>query len=62
MEEWNAGEYNRESSLQAALAQEQLSRLTLAGTASVMVRVTSAHSDRRGIQELAVGKPCKGER
>ncbi len=31
MAEWNAGEYNRQSSLQAAMAQEQLGRLTLDG-------------------------------
>ncbi len=31
MAEWNAGEYNRHSSLQAALAEEQLGRLTLEG-------------------------------
>jgi hypothetical protein len=29
--EWNASDYNRQSSLQAALAEEQLARLTLKG-------------------------------
>jgi hypothetical protein len=38
MAEWNAGEYNRYSSLQAVLAEEQLSRLTLDGTDCVVVR------------------------
>src|SRR3954465_4980742 len=36
MAEWNAGEYNRHSSLQAALAEEQLGRLTLDGTERVL--------------------------
>src|SRR5215471_15095841 len=36
MGEWNAGEYNRHSSLQAALAEEQLSRLTLEGAERVL--------------------------
>jgi trans-aconitate 2-methyltransferase len=36
MAEWNAGEYNRHSSLQAALAEEQLSRLTLDGAERVL--------------------------
>jgi trans-aconitate methyltransferase len=36
MAEWNAGEYNRQSSLQAALAEEQLSRLTLEGSERVL--------------------------
>jgi trans-aconitate methyltransferase len=36
MTEWNADEYNRHSSLQAALAQEQLGRLTLAGAERVL--------------------------
>src|SRR5262249_55030871 len=36
MAEWNAGEYNRHSSLQAALAEEQLGRLTLSGAERVL--------------------------
>src|SRR5262249_50913880 len=36
MTEWNAGEYNRHSSLQAALAEEQLGRLTLGGAERVL--------------------------
>jgi trans-aconitate 2-methyltransferase len=36
MAEWDAGEYNRQSSLQAALAEEQLGRLTLEGADSVL--------------------------
>jgi trans-aconitate methyltransferase len=36
MVEWNAAEYNRHSSLQAALAEEQLSRLTLQGDERVL--------------------------
>src|SRR5262249_29885282 len=36
MAEWNAGEYNRHSSLQAALAEEQLGRLTLEGGERVL--------------------------
>jgi trans-aconitate methyltransferase len=36
MTEWNAGEYNRHSSLQAALAEEQLGRLTLKGAERVL--------------------------
>jgi trans-aconitate methyltransferase len=36
MAEWNAREYNRQSSLQAALAEEHLSRLTLAGNERVL--------------------------
>src|SRR5918992_2879352 len=36
MAEWNAGEYNRHSSLQAALAEEQLGRLTLEGAERVL--------------------------
>jgi trans-aconitate methyltransferase len=36
MTEWNAGEYNRHSSLQAALAEEQLGRLTLGGGERVL--------------------------
>jgi trans-aconitate methyltransferase len=36
MVEWNAGEYNRVSSLQDALAEEQLGRLTLEGAERVL--------------------------
>ena len=36
MAEWNASEYNRQSSLQAALAEEQLGRLTLEGSERVL--------------------------
>jgi len=36
MAEWNAGEYNRHSSLQAALAEEQLGRLTLEGAERIL--------------------------
>ena len=36
MAEWNAGEYNRHSSLQAALAEEQLGRLTLKGAERIL--------------------------
>jgi trans-aconitate methyltransferase len=36
MTEWNAGEYNRQSSLQAALAEEHLGRLALAGAERVL--------------------------
>src|SRR5262245_6739793 len=36
MAEWNAGEYNRHSSLQETLAEEQLARLTLQGTERVL--------------------------
>jgi trans-aconitate methyltransferase len=36
MAEWNAGEYSRHSSLQAALAEEQLGRLTLEGAERVL--------------------------
>lgn len=36
MTEWNADEYNRQSSLQAALAEEQLGRLTLEGAERVL--------------------------
>ena len=36
MAEWNASDYNRQSSLQEALAREQLSRLTLAGAERVL--------------------------
>jgi trans-aconitate methyltransferase len=36
MTEWDAGEYNRHSSLQAALAVEQLGRLTLEGAEHVL--------------------------
>jgi trans-aconitate methyltransferase len=36
MAEWNAGEYNRHSTLQAALAEEQLGRLTLQGAERVL--------------------------
>jgi trans-aconitate 2-methyltransferase len=36
MAEWNAGEYNRHSSLQATLAEEQLGRLTLEGAERVL--------------------------
>jgi trans-aconitate 2-methyltransferase len=36
MAEWDASEYNRQSSLQAALAEEQLSRLTLEGAERVL--------------------------
>ena len=36
MAEWNASEYSRQSSLQAALAEEQLSRLTLEGSERVL--------------------------
>src|SRR5215471_7996671 len=36
MGEWNAGEYNRHSSLQAALAEEQLGRLTLEGAERIL--------------------------
>jgi trans-aconitate methyltransferase len=36
MAEWNAGEYNRHSSLQAWLAEEQLGRLTLEGAERVL--------------------------
>jgi trans-aconitate 2-methyltransferase len=36
MTEWNAGEYSRHSSLQAAVAQEQLGRLTLEGAERVL--------------------------
>jgi trans-aconitate methyltransferase len=36
MEEWNASEYNRHSSLQAALAEEHLDRLALEGAERVL--------------------------
>jgi trans-aconitate methyltransferase len=36
MAEWDASEYNRQSSLQAALAEEQLNRLTLEGAERVL--------------------------
>jgi trans-aconitate 2-methyltransferase len=36
MAEWDASEYNRQSSLQAALAEEQLGRLTLEGAERVL--------------------------
>jgi trans-aconitate methyltransferase len=36
MTEWNAGEYNRHSSLQGAMAEEQLGRLTLEGAERVL--------------------------
>ena len=36
MAEWNASEYNRHSSLQAAMAAEQLSRVTLRGDERVL--------------------------
>jgi trans-aconitate methyltransferase len=36
MAEWNAGEYHRHSSLQAALAEEQLGRLSLEGAERVL--------------------------
>jgi trans-aconitate 2-methyltransferase len=36
MAEWNAGQYNRHSSLQAAMAEELLSRLTLKGDERVL--------------------------
>src|SRR5262249_14293459 len=36
MAEWNAGEYNRHSSLQAALAEERLGRLILQGAERVL--------------------------
>jgi trans-aconitate 2-methyltransferase len=36
MAEWDAGEYNRQSSLQAELAEEQLGRLTLEGAERVL--------------------------
>jgi len=36
MAEWNAGEYSRHSSLQAALAEEHLGRLTLEGAERVL--------------------------
>jgi trans-aconitate methyltransferase len=36
MAEWNAGGYFRQSSLQAALAEEQLTRLTLEGSENVL--------------------------
>jgi trans-aconitate 2-methyltransferase len=36
MVEWNAAEYNRQASLQAALAEEQLARLTFEGSERVL--------------------------
>src|SRR5262249_4279494 len=36
MTEWNASDYSRQSSLQQAMAEEQLSLLTLAGTERVL--------------------------
>jgi trans-aconitate methyltransferase len=36
MTEWNASAYNRQSSLQEAMAQEQLARLTLAGDERIL--------------------------
>jgi trans-aconitate methyltransferase len=36
MVEWNAGEYNRHSSLQAAMVEEQLGRLTLEGAERIL--------------------------
>ena len=36
MAEWNAGEYNQHSSLQAALVEAQLGRLTLEGAERVL--------------------------
>ena len=52
MVEWNAAEYNRQASLQAALAEEQLARLTFQGSERVLDvgcgdgRITAGIADR----------------
>src|SRR6516225_3793985 len=48
MAEWNAGEYNQHSSLQAALVEAQLGRLTLEGDERIPGRRDTSTGGRAG--------------